>query len=530
MPLLAWTSIYRTFLRPDLRFDLRQHAYLIDLYNTTAQYVVVRKAAQVGISELLVSYVLHALEQRKLDVLYVMPTDATVSDFSSTRFSMAIEASPRLQAIIAESGVPTIVGRRMQQRDLVRLKRIRDNLLYLRGGYVSATGRAPQLKSVPVHIAVMDEYDEIDPRAPAMIEKRLGHSSIAEQRLVSTPTYTGVGIDAEWEKTTQHQWMLRCEHCGRWQDITIQDVVLEWDDLERPVRWYEQDGVPYVACRHCRKKLNRLAMGRWVPTYPDRVALGYHISKLFVASSDLTDILKNLGKVNEEDRKQAYNQDLGLPYAPRGTKLTAAVLDGVRREYGMLAASAHSTYMGIDVGLQLHVVIRHSENGQLVWAGTVTHFEDLPALVRRYRVRRCVIDALPETRKAREFQGKLSPGVVWLAYYNAAGSKHDEMSVWNEKEYVVSVDRTRSIDEVVARITTGEYTLPASARDIPEYYDHLLNIVRVTKKSPDGNVVAVWMKTGPDHYAHAENYCLVASERKQVSSPVVQGVARRKLP
>lgn len=536
--LLAWTETHRRLLRPGIAFDVRAHPYLADLYTTTAQRIVGRKAGQVGASEWLVSYALHAADVRRLDVLYVMPTEDDLSDFSTTRFGMAMEASPYLRSIVVDTRKGDAAGRRGV--DKMTLKRIRDNWLYFRGGRVQPNGNAPQLKSIPADVLIMDEYDEIDPRAPELARKRLGHSAVAEERLVSTPTYVGIGIDAEWPATTQAQWHLRCTSCGRRQDVTIDDLVTEWDDLQRPTAWHGmRDGAAWLACRHCGKPLDRMAPGEWVPAHPGREVVGFQLSKLIAPLADLTRVVANLQTTNETKRKEAYNQDLGLPYAPRGAGITAQMLDNATRDYGLvqtLPQDAAGAVMGVDVGLLLHVVVRAGRDAQtgerrLLHAGAVSTFEEVEHLIRRYRVRACVVDALPETRKARELQAKMRPGVVWLCYYAGGdGPKSEDLAGWNQDQGTVSTDRTRSLDETVTRFAEAVNTLPAGIRQVPDYYPHLTSMVRVIEKRRDGNPVARWVETGPDHYAHAENYCTIAGLRPAPVGVMAQGVARRKLP
>ena len=48
------------------------------IYSTVAPEIVVKKAAQRGLSEWLISYALHACDERGMDVIYTMPTDADV--------------------------------------------------------------------------------------------------------------------------------------------------------------------------------------------------------------------------------------------------------------------------------------------------------------------------------------------------------------------------------------------------------------------------------------------------------------------
>lgn len=555
LSLLEWTRKYRSNLAPERAFDLAGHAYLKAIYEETAQEVVLRKAAQLGASEYLVSYILQAADVRGATGLYVLPTDSHVSDFSAARVGAAMDerASPYLGGIV--------VAGDKHGADRVGLKRVRDRFIYFRGAKVKPDGSAPQLRSIDADVLVLDEFDEMDRRAEALARKRLGHSTLAEVRIVSTPTFANVGIDAEYQASDRREWHFKCPHCSEWMAPTLDDLVLEWDSLERPVRWnghssaavaaddagkaeghpstssgQEAEGEPYLACRKCKGALDRSGAGEWVAAYPDRAVHGYHLTRLFVPQTPLAGIITGLQEVDENKRQQVFNQDLGLPYrSTQATALTDVLLDGCRREYGhgvVAVENRANVYMGVDVGRVLHTVIRQRQDDgerRQVWAGEVTAFEDLSDLMERYGVKTCVVDALPETRKAREFQETHKRGKVWLAYYTGqgqkGGTKKESPIHWDEKERVVNLDRTRTLDATLglfALAARGEpgNTLPANARDIRDYYAHLRAPERRLEDGPDGNQVAVYVESGPDHYAHAENYCYVASEARVVNAGV----------
>jgi hypothetical protein len=133
--------------------------------------------------------------------------------------------------------------------------------------------------------------------------------------------------------------------------------------------------------------------------------------------------------------------------------------------------------------------------------------------MQQFAVATLVIDALPETTKARELQADFPPGVVWLAYYvsQRTGTKHAVPLDWNEVDGVVNLDRTRTLDALYGRFYAHLHTLPADARELPEYYAHRLASTRVLEDGPGGEKVARYVESGPDHFAHAENYCLVAA-------------------
>ena len=515
--LLGWVMLRRPMLKPGVRFDLTRHRYLEEIFRETAQVVVIDKAAQMGASEYGISYALHAADERHATVLYLFPTDGHVSDFSSARIGPALEASAYLDGIVVDGVGVEEAGHKKRGADRVTLKRIRNNFVYLRGATVKPDGKAPQMKSIDADIVVFDEVDEMDPRAPTIAQKRTGHSAIREERWISTPTYAGIGIDAKWVESDQRLWLLRCEHCGERQALTIQHVVTEWDDLGRPVAWHQEDSMVYAACQRCGKAINRTGQGEWVATFPGREIVGFHLSQLFSPVVDLRTIVRSLMEIDETKRKEAYNQNLGLPYQPKGGQITDGLLDSLRRDYAMMPVSGEGTFLGADVGKLVHVVIRGPQNGQgerpLRFAGAVESFEALGGLISRYGVVRAVIDALPETRAARKVQATLRPGLAWLAYYvqQAAGTKNEEPEQWDGDKGVVNLDRTRTMDRAFARFYENENILPANARDVRDYYDQLKSPVRVVENDAKGQPMARYVEGSADHYAHAENYCAVAS-------------------
>lgn len=520
MGLLPWTLLHRRLLGPSKPFDLKQHRYLPGIYEDTCREMAVCKAGQVGVSEYLVSWLLWSADERQCTGLYVFPTDTAVSDFSAARLGPAID--PEVSQYLADLVMPASGGQRGADR--VGLKRVGARFIYFRGGKVQPDGRAPQLRSIDADVLIEDEFDEMDPRVDPLARERLGHSQAGDIRTVSTPTFASVGIHREYLKSDQRAWHVRCTGCGGRQSPDIDDLVIEWDDLGRPLSWHEKDGQPFIACRKCGAALDRGGEGEWVAAYPGREVHGYHISRLFAPYRELRGIIESLNTVDETERQQAYNQGLGLPY--RGSSVMALdkeMLDACRREYALKPGTGgRAVVAGVDVGRVLHVVVREKlEDGsrQARYVGEVPGFEDLALILDRYGVSRCVIDALPETRKAREFQAGQGRGRVWLAYYTTQkqGTKKAEPIEPNHKEYTVNLDRTRTLDAMLALFalaSRGEAgnTLPANARNLSDYYDHLTALERRLKSGPDGNQVAVYVESGPDHYGHAENYCCVAAD------------------
>lgn len=515
VPLLQWTRLHRANLTLGRAFDMINHKYLEAIYSDDSREIVVCKAGQVGISEYLISYSLWSCDIRNATVLYLFPTDTHVSDFSAARIGAAIkpEVSPYLFGIVSSQDSP---GKSV---DRVGLKRVRNRYMYLRGATIRPDGRTPQLRAVDADVVVLDEYDEMSPMSEPLARERLGHSQIAEVRIVSTPTYSTVGIWQVYQKTDQRVWHIRCDKCNLAQPLELDNLVLEWDNAGRPSVWNEdRDGKIYLACRRCAEPLNRLNRGEWIPRFPDKEIHGYHLSRLFMPHKPLSSIIEGLSSLDEYVRQQTYNQALGLPYRPRASNsLTPEILDACRREYTQgLDFVKNFTFAGVDVGSVIHIVIRQlfpDGHDEAMFVGTVREFDEVGMLLKRYHVKTCVIDALPETRSARELQASLSMGIVWLAYYTEK-KKTEPSETWNIKEQVVDADRTRTLDDTFARFSKAAMgepgkTLPADARAAPDYYVHLCALERVLKRGIDGNMSPTYVGE-PDHYAHAENYCNIA--------------------
>lgn len=516
--LFDWTLKKRPNLIPGRLFDVDNHRYLVDLYRCKSKEIIVQKSSQAGVSEWLVSYALHTCDQRNGNVMYVFPTEGVVSDFSTARLGPAIEASEYLQEIIVTGSGED--GKRGSDR--IMLKRIRDRFIYFRGSLVGSDGNAPKLKSVDADVLILDELDELDQRAPAIAEKRLGHAPfhLGNVLRVSTPTFPGYGIHAEYQESDQRQWFIPCPSCGEKQPLTIDNIVLEWDDIGRPLAW---NGIgtkeAWAACVNCGGKMDRLIQGEWVAAVPGHERAGFHLTKLFSPFNKLLDIVKNLDTADETKRREAFNQDLGLPYTPRGGNITTEDLDSCRRNYGHGPDHFKTCYMGIDVGNVLHVVIRTmpdflSKETKQIYAGE-TSWESIQNLVTIYRPRTIVIDANPESSKAREFQAKYPRNMVWVAYYpnQPLGTKHEEVADWDVIQRKVTLDRTRIMDNMFSGFYGRTSTLPAHARNIRDYYKQMRANIRVMKEVGNSGVeVATFIDNNvADHYAMAEVYCLAAS-------------------
>lgn len=515
---LTWTLVHRPYIKPDVKFELEPHPWLRGIYEEENPRQVVKKAGQTFISELAVNHLFHQCDEVGHNGVVLFPTDGDVSAFSSSRVGPAIESSSYLQKIVGakkNDRRPDLAGANLVNQ--VKLKRIGNRWAYFVGGGVDSEGQASQLKSKSADFVIFDEVDEIDYRAIVIARKRMNASMYKGELMISTPTYEGHGIDRFFEPSTQNFWFIPCPHCGLKQHLTPDNLILEWDDIGRPIKWHTDTyDEPFLACSKCAKPLNRLAPGEWVSKYPTRRVAGYHVTKLFTLTADLVRTLEELQSFDATERKEAMNQDLGLAIVPPAdARLNEDVLDECVRSYNPAEPKlrGRKVTMGIDVGDMLNVTVRGGPvDGVRHLLGLhVCKWASLDALVTKYNPDTIVIDAQPETSKARDFQEKYKALRVWLCYVTDTVTHRSGLE-WNRKKGTVRMARTQILDKTFARFRDESNVHSLKHRDAPLFYDHMTALIREVKKNKKGIPIAVFTHSRPDHYAFSEAFTTVGTE------------------
>jgi hypothetical protein len=147
---------------------------------------------------------------------------------------------------------------------------------------------------------------------------------------------------------------------------------------------------------------------------------------------------------------------------------------------------------------------------KVLWAGKVGEgdFGQFDRLMREWQVRHCVLDADPNINDARRFARRF-PGAVTLCRYRR-GQVGREIVLSDEDTgaAMATVDRTGWMDAALGRFYGESLVLP---KDITiEYREHIKAPARRYDTDENGNIVARYIETGPDHYAHAQTYAEIA--------------------
>ena len=495
-------------------WQLLGHEYQVDWLQCDAPRQCFIKGAQIGASECLVLKTLHGMIHGKYraGALYLFPTRDDVGDFSKARFDPLIEQNPCIKYYV-------------QNTDSKNIKQVGRGFLYLRGARASKTiggvkKTSSQLKTAPVDRVVFDERDEMEDAMVTLAEERVGHSQIEDSMhrkgeiiYLGTPTIPDFGIDELYKNSDQRIWMIECQGCHKETSL----------DLEFPRGLERQkDGSVKRVCIHCGKEIFPV-FGHWVTSYPSKSKdmVGWWISKLNTTYNDPTPLLNLYENPPHGDLSEVMNSKFGRAYIPAENRLTAQEVYSCCGADPMRSMHDGPTCMGVDVGKKLHVVIaeRPTHNSlKVVWIGRLDTFNELHDVAQRFHVRTAVIDLRPEIRKVREFQRQETFQVFGCEYIEM---KAGQIS-WDEKESIVKVNRTEICDASHDLVTIrGRLELPRRCSE-EQYATEMCNIAKMLVEDPvTGLKIYRYKQLGsarPDHYRHATNYCLMASERTGVMS------------
>lgn len=466
-----------------------------DLHDSDDEMFVVRKAAQQGYSECLLNKAFYCNAVHRKSVLYVLPSAMSdAADFSKSRFNPAIVESPLLRNLYTDV-------------DNVSLKRAGSCNFYIRGSRVPS-----QLKSISVSLIILDEYEEMNHSAVAMVRERLAAQDKGQIIYVSNPTISGINISELFDRSTQEHYHFRCPSCNAFEYLEFPRSLVFSEDKPREA---------YLQCSHCKARLPNesksewLAQGKWVAKVPNAAFRGQTINHLYSLAGVTTPgaiAVEWLESQKHPARLQNfYNNKMGLPYKLEGASVTETdVLNCI--DVQPVDLSSLRVCMGVDVGSLFHYeVTGYDEEGRafVLDYGSDRSESAIYQKMEEYEPVKCVIDSRPETRIATQF-AKAFPGVVHLCQYLQAA--HAEIRLHNE---MVSVDRTSFLDSALTRFRKGTISIRVVLPCLDEYKNQLTAPVRVYEADPRGQMKAVYRHTRDDHFAHARCYSEVAYELTQ---------------
>lgn len=520
-PRLSWAKRYQTTEKGQ-PLDFKTWHYLIGPYADNHPHIVSMKCTQVGWSLWAIADVWMNCAAGK-SVFYVLPTYTVRNTFVKNRIDTGLHGSAKYRELIKDA-----IG----SSDEVGMKHIGPGVVKFVG-----SNSFVEFGEFPADVLIIDEYDRCKQENMPYAYDRLDASKFQWTRILGNPTNKGRGIAKLYDASDQRTWQLKCSSCGKWQCLDwFANVIERIGDNQyelRDTKWHEGiDRDLRAFCVGCGQPMDRLARGEWIPKYPDRPVHGYTFDQICsprkTVGAGWLAFLAAQG--NATLLQWWWNSWRGQPHSPSGVQLSSALLDRcIDPEYNMPTQADGGCSMGVDVGTMINVRISvvEGEKRRAVYIGRVHEFEDLDDLMTTYGVRCCVIDGLPEARKAREFASRF-PGDVYLCQYIKTekvitkGDPGDFAMELDPVKMGVHVDRTQSLDSSHAALLNRNNILPKNAQALftettDSYYQQMCAPARLWDEKRERYI---WDEgNDADHDRHADNYDHIAAR--------IMGVARR---
>ncbi len=496
----AWLGVRYHRTHRGTRIDFAGREWARRLWADESREIVIKKSSQCGISEWAICEML-SRAMNGFGSFYVLPTDHLAGMFVNNRINQSI------------------VRTRLYRQGILRGDAKSVFLKHMFGSAIKFAGSKTRTNfhEFVTDTVLVDELDLCDQENLNLAPDRLGASKDPRIRRFGNPTIRGFGIDEAYFQSDQKAWHIKCESCGEFQTLDwfvnfvgqVGSSSYELLDLD----WTPGSGRDIQAiCRNCGRALDRLTKGEWVAANPTSSVSGYHVSKLF-ADSRSHDVMSALWGAFQESvsnpskLQRFYNNDLGVAFEAPGAKISESVLAGCAGD-GVMPSGVVSCVAGVDVGARLHVHISELKEGRRVkrFVGTVGNFSELDFICRQHRVRKGVIDAMPETHKAREF---VTAHHGWLMCFYGEVMKGDY--TLNREDRTITIGRTESLDASFETYSGGRVVLPRAWRQL-DGGDFVSQMVAPTRIYDDKRQRYVWNEAGrPDHHRHADNYEYIAA-------------------
>lgn len=506
LPMLEWASKFLNIEHSGrfIPFSLEGHEPLQEIYESVMHpYVVIRKAAQLGVSTYSAARALYLGQTMGLTTIYYFPTDVEVDDFVDVKFMQLVNGSDKLQNLMRQ-GDPNNKN----------LKVFRGFTIFFRGVFTKR-----RVKGITGDLIVKDEVDEANQENLQFANDRTIHSKYGFIQELSQPSIPDFGIDASFKKGDQRYWAIRCG-CGKWvfPDKAFPDCIII------PTRKNAILKTPYIGCIHCNKPLD-ISKGQWVAEFPMKTKdrKSYHLSHLIFNVTKPEKLLSEYNGLTSSIEKKNFSiSKLGIPYASKNSKpITTLLLNSLQRDYAITNQFSHS-YFGMDAGDKCHLVFGHFHNGIL----HVHDFVELAAenedaiiqYIRRHSPVCGVVDAMPYKTLAkaiaRAFQGK-----VYIQYFKGDSMKRSIEGEGHFEVPKITVNRTESLDFTVDALLEEKIVLPSmkktNAKQLETYNQfrtHLEFLIKEPVERANGTLEYEYKHNVPNHFGMALNSMRLSTE------------------
>ena len=478
-------------------YSFKDHEFQEKIMNDESQNVVIKKCAQVGLSEVMVRAILAFLARNQsLTAILTQPSRKNALDFSTTRVDDIIKESKLLNSMLD------------RHVDSKELKKIGKSYLYIKG-----TIGAKAAISVPADMLIHDELDFSDLDIVNKYSSRIQHSKYKLFRKFSTPTIPNFAISKEFAVSNQQYYMKKCPHCGKYNETSqsfFNDVVVTNDKYrDRPLKTITHDDLAFIKpdevqylCQGCRRPISyhEYTKREWVAKYEGRAISGYQVTPFDTAFQTPYNLLKSM---NDYTRYADFvNFALGLDFVDTDMIFNLGIIEAVE----LNPEEAFGLCLGIDFGKVCWLTMGriNPDKTMTVFKAEAWTEDQIKAKVdeyqKKYFVNTLVCDALPQTKLSKDIC-ELFEGPGYTCYYSES-----QKDLYNIKanEVDITVNRTQLFDRVLGL----DKLIIDKKIDQKLLGKHLRGMVK--QRDKDDEHKFRYVKVDEDHLLHSLGYLHIA--------------------
>lgn len=349
-------------------FSLQDYPCYYDVYDGHYQGVLLKCGRQVAKSTTLCNFIIcESIGVPHFRNLYVSPSQEQTQTFSNTRVGKTCQYSPLVRKYWTRTD--------FTQRTMLRMFR--------NGSEVKFTYAMDDPDRARGNTADRVNYDEIqdilyEPVVP-VINECMGNSKFGYETYAGTPKTMENTIQYLWDLSTQAEWIMKCEGCGRYNFIETAASI-------------GKKGPICIKCGHPLQPRN----GRWYMFNPTvEVAgevkpnslMGFHISQpmLPLHSEDTVRWARLLDKLQRYSETKFKNEVLGVSDALGSRLISKQELESLCRDYDIYRHPVHNNkeYSHVVAGVDWSGGGVEGVSRTVVWIFGVTKKHQLKTLYFR---------------------------------------------------------------------------------------------------------------------------------------------------
>lgn len=237
---------------------LKNRPYIFPIINSNFKRNLILAARQTEKSTSLSGILLaKACLNPNFNLLYVAPTAKQVGVFSRKKIDEAFEVSKLLK----KNFYPGARGFNVEEKKLKNY-----STLYFRSVFHSADSA----RGITAHVQAHDEFQDLPQDAIPVLEACSMKKKNAQFFYTGTPKTFDNPIHTKFEISSANEWHVKCLHCGHWNRLSIENVL-----LDKPGLW----------CKKCQRDINSL-FGCWVQARQSEIE-GFRLPSIILPADEI---------------------------------------------------------------------------------------------------------------------------------------------------------------------------------------------------------------------------------------------------